>query len=100
MSVPKLSMIVPAHNEEKSIQKTVSGILGKIRGSEVIVVCDGCTDRTFDEAKKVRGKAVVIAFNGRMGKGAAIAEGTGTATGRQCVSDRRLRASRALCGVD
>ncbi len=79
---PRLSMVVPAHNEEKSIQKTVSGILGKIRGSEVIVVCDGCTDRTFDKANAIKGSVKVVRFGSQRGKGAAIAEGFKAARGR------------------
>jgi len=82
MSGQKLSIVVPAHNEEKSIQKTVSGILGKIRGSEVIVVCDGCTDRTFERAKAIKGNVKVIRFGEQRGKGAAIAEGFKVARGQ------------------
>ena len=45
----RLSVIIPAHNEEKYIGKTLAKMPSE---AEVIVVCNGCTDRTFDEAQK------------------------------------------------
>jgi len=43
-----ISIIIPAHNEEKVIEATLKELLvGVDNGSlEVIVVCNGCTDRT------------------------------------------------------
>ena len=45
----RLSVIIPAHNEEKYIGKTLAKMPSE---AVVIVVCNGCTDRTFDEAQK------------------------------------------------
>lgn len=44
-----LSVIIPAHNEEKYIAKTLSKMPAE---AEVIVVCNGCTDKTFEAAQK------------------------------------------------
>ena len=44
-----ISIVVPAYNEEKYIEKTLKLIPKNI---EVIVVCNGCTDDTEKIAKK------------------------------------------------
>src|SRR3989344_7552512 len=53
----KLSVIIPAHNEEKRIQKTlfdVDGYLGKQDYEyEIIVVDNGSNDRTAQVVKKL-----------------------------------------------
>lgn len=47
-----ISIIIPAHNEEKVLSATLTPLLpGVADGSvEVIVVCNGCSDRTADVA--------------------------------------------------
>ncbi len=44
-----ISIVIPALNEEKYIEKTLKEISKNI---EIIVVCDGCTDNTEKIAKK------------------------------------------------
>ena len=44
-----LSIIIPAHNEEKYITKCLEQIPKEY---ETIVVCNGCTDKTEEETKK------------------------------------------------
>ena len=52
----KISVIVPAHNEEKYIARCICSIkaAAKYYGGdvEIIVVCNRCTDRTAEIAKK------------------------------------------------
>ena len=47
-----LSVVVPAYNEEKNIEKTVRSIFGYLKSRniehEIIVVTDGSTDKTAD----------------------------------------------------
>ena len=51
--MPKISIIIPAHNEEKYIEKTLHSIIMQdFKDYEVIVVCNGCTDKTEEIAKK------------------------------------------------
>ncbi len=45
-----LSIIIPAYNEENYIKRTLESI--NIDDIEVIVVCNGCTDKTASVAKK------------------------------------------------
>lgn len=52
----EFSVIVPAHNEELYIEKTLSSVPKSI---ELIVVCNGCTDSTELMAKKYA-KVIVI----------------------------------------
>ncbi|MGQ9514426.1 MAG: glycosyltransferase [Thermoproteota archaeon] len=50
----KLSVIVSAHNEEKYIGRCLEALEKATNGieHEIIVICDRCTDRTKDEAKR------------------------------------------------
>ena len=50
---PQFSIIIPAHNEEKYIVKTLDSVLSQsFSGYEVIVVTNGCTDKTAQVVKK------------------------------------------------
>ena len=80
----KLSIIIPAYNE----RKTILEILKKINEvdldleKEIIIVDDGSTDGTADILKKLDQKQYKIIFkNKNKGKGAAIKTGLQEATG-------------------
>lgn len=48
-----ISVIIPAHNEEKSIVLCLQSLHNqRYKNYELIVVCNGCTDRTASLAKK------------------------------------------------
>lgn len=52
-NLPKISIIIPALNEEKYIEKTLKAVLNQsYKNFEIIVVDNGSTDRTSDIAKK------------------------------------------------
>lgn len=57
-----ISIIIPAYNEEKVIRDTLSPLLGGIeRGIiEVIVVCNGCKDRTASVVKSLSADIICI----------------------------------------
>ncbi len=82
----KISIIIPAHNEEKRIEKTLEEYgkffenlkAGKkIKDFEIIIVLNGCKDRTIDIAKKATRKYKEIKYLEfeQAGKGFAIIEG-------------------------
>jgi glycosyltransferase involved in cell wall biosynthesis len=50
-----ISVIVPAHNEETVIRRCLHGLIEGSRPNEleIIVVCNGCTDRTAEIARAV-----------------------------------------------
>lgn len=54
----KASVIIPAHNEEKYIEKTLKSV--SHRDVEVIVVCNGCTDNTEAVARKFTKNVFVL----------------------------------------
>ena len=64
--IDELSLIIPAHNEEKKILKTLksySEILPKkYKDYEIIVVCNGCSDDTFNMVKE--NVKILIDFHG------------------------------------
>jgi glycosyltransferase involved in cell wall biosynthesis len=62
--------IVPAHDEEAAVGRTVRGLRDVPMVSRVVVVADGCGDRTADEA--VAAGATVFSTPRRMGKGTAV----------------------------
>lgn len=78
----KVSIVIPAHNEEKRIKDTVTEIADNFRSAEIIVVCNGCADKTYEVARKIKRPNVkVVNFHERIGKGGAILEGFKIATG-------------------
>jgi glycosyltransferase involved in cell wall biosynthesis len=67
---PLALALVAAHNEEATIARTVKSLAGLKSVTEVVVLADGCTDGTGQEALAA-GARVLIAPR-RMGKGGAI----------------------------
>jgi hypothetical protein len=52
-SIPVISIIVPAYNEEKNIKRTLDSIIGSdYPAKEIIVVDDGSTDLTYTIASQ------------------------------------------------
>ena len=52
-----ISIIIPAYNEEKYIDTTLKSIKEQdFKDYEIIVVCNGCTDKTFFISKKYTSK--------------------------------------------
>ena len=58
---PPVTIVVPAHNEEKVIERCIEAILEiDYPKKEVIVVDDGSTDKTYQLASKYRKKGVKV----------------------------------------
>lgn len=57
---PRIVALVPAHNEEADIARTIEGLLSQTRAIDLIVVIlDNCTDRTEEIARRYRGITVM-----------------------------------------
>lgn len=63
MLQPLISIIIPAHNEQNYIQKTLESIKNSsFKDYEIIVLCDKCTDKTKEIAKKFTKKVFEVNF--------------------------------------
>ena len=76
----KLSIIIPAYNEEKRIARTLyeyNKFFSKtLKDFEIIVVLNGCKDNTLNVVKKFKRKKVkYLNFKEAIGKGGAIIKG-------------------------
>ena len=69
----EVSIIIPALNEEQSIEQVVRGLVTSFPDSEIIVVNDGSTDKT--EILANQAGALVINHDSRRGYGAALRSG-------------------------
>ena len=83
--MPKLSIIIPVYNEEKTILEIISKVI-KAKAfnfrKEIIIVDDSSTDKTKDKLKSLKDKSIKIFYHGKnMGKGAAIKTGLQNFTG-------------------
>jgi len=83
----KISILIPAYNEERYIGQIISEIrsidlspLG-ISQKEVIVIDDGSTDKTVEKAASIMPSVKVIHHVKNQGKGSALSSGIPRATG-------------------
>lgn len=83
----KLSLIIPAFNEEKTVGIVLDSVLKlKLLGidKEIIVVDDGSSDKTAEIIEKVKKKnpeLIFLTHKKNQGKGAAVVTGIKHATG-------------------
>jgi len=73
--LPKVSIIIPAYNEERSIARTIESISASDYPKnklEIIVVNDGSKDKTYEIAKKYKSKLVKVFTKKNGGKGTAL----------------------------
>lgn len=73
--LPKVSVIIPAYNEEDCIEDTIKSIAKSNypKGMlEVLVVDDGSKDKTFEKAKKLESKIVKVFTKENGGKASAL----------------------------
>ena len=74
--------VIPAHNEESVIATTLETLLAQARSGEfdVIVVCNGCDDRTEEAARQFAGRGVRTFSSPVLSKVAALNLGDHHAT--------------------
>ena len=77
--MPKFSIVIPVYNVEKYLKRTLDSVFNQTyQDFEVIVVNDGCTDKSMNIAKKYKAK---IINNQRVGVSEARNIGAKQATG-------------------
>jgi len=79
MSIKKVSCIIPAYNEEKTVAEVVKTCLRSPDIHEIIVVNDGSTDKTLEKLEAFGNKIKIIDLPQNKGKGYAVAQGVKTA---------------------
>lgn len=79
MDKDKITVIIPAYNEEKSIAKIIRGIQNLKKGYEILVVDDGSEDNTAQIAQKSGASIIRHPYN--VGNGAAVKTGVRNARG-------------------
>lgn len=70
---PKILIIVPAYNEQANIQNTIREIRALPMKPDVIVIDDGSTDATAQEARDIGANVISLPFN--LGIGGAVQTG-------------------------
>lgn len=75
-----ISIIIPAFNKEKTIEKElmhIGDVMDQLRYDyEIIVVVDGISDKTFENARKIKSKKITVTgYRHNRGKGFAIRYG-------------------------
>jgi glycosyltransferase involved in cell wall biosynthesis len=76
----RTSIVIPAFNEATSLRSLVETLLGAATWHEVMVIDDGSTDATADEALAAGARVIRHPYN--KGNGAAVKTGIREATGR------------------
>jgi glycosyltransferase involved in cell wall biosynthesis len=69
----KIAAIIPAYNEEGRISRVLEAVTSSSLLDEIVVVDDGSTDKTYEEARSFPVKVIKRGKNG--GKGAALKTG-------------------------
>lgn len=82
----KISVIVPAYSQEKTIKQNAQNILSVLKECaefyELIVVVDGMIDKTFENVKSIKDKHFkAVGYQRNYGKGYALRYGMARSTG-------------------
>ena len=85
--MPELSIIVPAYNEEATIERAIEGALGAelpVADREVVVVENGSRDRTREvlRSREWPDEVRIVEVESNRGKGGAVRLGAEHASGR------------------
>lgn len=79
-SNPRVSIIIPAYNEEDAIERTIAEVKKLNLNKEIIVVDDGSKDSTVAIVRKIEGVKIIEHHINR-GRGAAIKSGIENSSG-------------------
>lgn len=72
MNNPKISVVVPLYNKEKSIARTIESILNQtLKDFELVIVDDGSTDNSVDIVRNFNDERIVFIQQKNAGPGAA-----------------------------
>jgi poly-beta-1,6 N-acetyl-D-glucosamine synthase len=84
---PKVSIIVPAYNEEKVVARTIETLVeADYPNKEIIIVDDGSVDSTYEVASRFASKNLKVVRRPNGGKFAALNTGIAVSTGEIIVT--------------
>jgi cellulose synthase/poly-beta-1,6-N-acetylglucosamine synthase-like glycosyltransferase len=70
---PRCAVLIPAHNEEASIAKTLTALLPQLQPEDhLVVVADNCSDRTAENARACGATVIERKDAAQRGKGFAL----------------------------
>jgi cellulose synthase/poly-beta-1,6-N-acetylglucosamine synthase-like glycosyltransferase len=72
---PSITVLVPAYNEEGYVGRTIAALLGAAYPddkTEIVVVDDGSTDGTYEEARRYESETVTVVSKDNGGKYSAL----------------------------
>ncbi|WP_316506664.1 glycosyltransferase [Nitrosopumilus sp.] len=82
---PKITIMIPAHNEEAGLENAIKSVLGaEYNNKEIIVIDDGSTDNTYLIAKKFSDQGLIKLIHRNQASGSkatALNYGSAYATG-------------------
>jgi len=81
MDRPSLSVIIPVFNEVRTISSVIEIVRTWGKANEIIVVCDGSTDKTPEAVKRFVPVVTIISYTKNHGKGYALYRGIQKSTG-------------------
>lgn len=73
--MPTVSVIIPAHNEERTIGSIIEVVRTWGKASDSIVIDDGSTDQTARAVTRLGNATTLISYRKNRGKGYAMAQG-------------------------
>jgi glycosyltransferase involved in cell wall biosynthesis len=82
---PDVTILVPAKDEQETIQEVIDRLLALPISSQVVVVNDGSTDRTGEILASFGDQITVVTHEVAQGKGSAIRSGLKHATGKAVI---------------
>ena len=73
---PRIAVLIPAHNEQSVLGKTILSVAGQlVPGDRLLVVADNCCDRTAEVAHQLGAEVTVRSDPVHRGKGYALDHG-------------------------
>jgi cellulose synthase/poly-beta-1,6-N-acetylglucosamine synthase-like glycosyltransferase len=73
---PRMAILVPAHDEDAGIARTVTALRSELGpGDRLLVIADNCSDGTAERAREAGAEVVERSDRSRRGKGFALSFG-------------------------
>lgn len=100
----KISVVIPAYNEEQDIEKAILAVEKALHADEIIVVNDASTDRTVEILEGMQRPYIKILTNEKnMGHGYSVVRGLKEARGNYVLyidADRQIDVDKFVWGFD